>query len=57
MDVTEVVGGEDGEEGKVGQEEENGNKGHGDPDGTLEVPLGISKLSEAEVNVVEAIVL
>lgn len=57
VDVAQVIGGEDGEVGKVGEQEEDGDKGHGDPDGALEVPLGVAELAEAEVDVVEAVVL
>lgn len=32
VDVTEVVGGEDGEECEIGEEEEDGDEGHRDKD-------------------------
>lgn len=57
MDVAEVVGGKDGEVGKVGEQEKDGDKGHGDPDSALEIPLRVTEFAEAEVDVVEAIVL
>lgn len=57
VDVAKVIRREDGEKGKVGKEEEDGDERHGDPDGSLEVPFGVTKFSKAEVDVVEAIVL
>lgn len=45
MDVAEVVGGEDGEVGEVGEQEEDSHKGHGNPDGALEVPFGVAELA------------